>query len=64
MGSLYTPAEAAAALAALKTLEQNEVPWYEQSAITDTLLNDIITAVLNAAATARTNATNQRNPGA
>jgi hypothetical protein len=52
-GTLYTPAEAAAALAALKVLEQNEVPWYEQSSISDTLLNDIIAAVLNAAATVR-----------
>jgi hypothetical protein len=51
---LYTPAESAAALAALKTLEQASVPWYEQSAITPDLLNAIVATVLTAAAKART----------
>ena len=51
--ALYTPAQAAAALAALKTLEQADVPWYEQGAITDDLLNAIVATVLTAAAQAR-----------
>lgn len=50
---LYTPAEAAAALAKLKTLEQQQVPWFEQSAITDQLLDDIVDACLTAAAQVR-----------
>jgi hypothetical protein len=51
--ALYTPAEAAASFAALKTLEQAQVPWYEQAAITDVLLNAIVATVLTAAAQAR-----------
>lgn len=50
---LYTTAEAAAALTALKTLEQADVPWYEQSAISDQLLSDIVSACLTAAAQVR-----------
>ena len=51
--ALYTPAESTAALAALKALEQAQVPWYEQGAITPDLLNAIIATVLTAAAKAR-----------
>jgi hypothetical protein len=51
--ALYTPAEAVAAMTALKVLEQSQVPWYEQAAITDDLLNAIIATVLTAAAKAR-----------
>jgi hypothetical protein len=51
--SAYTPAEAAAALAQLKALEQSDVPWYEQSAISDDLLDKIVAVVLTAAAQVR-----------
>ena len=51
--ALYTAAEASAALAKLKALETAEVPWYEQGAITDDLLNQIVAAVLTAAAQVR-----------
>lgn len=54
--AFYTPAEAAAALAQLKALEQADVPWYEQSAITDELLNQIVDACLTAAAKVRVTA--------
>ena len=57
--ALYTPAEAAAALGALKTLEQAQVPWYAQAEITDDLLNAIVATVLTAAAKTRT-----QSPGA
>lgn len=50
---LYTQAEASAALAALKTLEQADVPWYAQSQISDQLLVEIVSACLNAAAQVR-----------
>lgn len=52
-GPLYTQAEASAALAALKTLEQADVPWYAQSQISDSLLANIVSACLNAAAQVR-----------
>ena len=51
--TLYTPAEAAACLIALKTLETADVPWYEQGAITDDLLQKIIANVLTTAAQVR-----------
>jgi hypothetical protein len=51
--ALYTPAEAAAALAALQTLAQADVPWYAQSQITPELLNAIVATVLTAAAQTR-----------
>ena len=50
---LYTEAEADAALASLKALEQADVPWYEQSEISDDLLNQIVDACLTAAAQVR-----------
>ena len=51
--ALYSPAEASAAFASLKLLAKAKVPWYEQAAITDDLLNAIIATVLTAAAKAR-----------
>lgn len=53
MITLYTQAELAAAVAALKAGEAVEVPWYEQSAITDDLLNWVAVTALTAAAKAR-----------
>lgn len=43
---LYTPAEMAACFAALKTLEQKDVPWYAQSQISDDLLKAIVDNIL------------------
>jgi hypothetical protein len=51
--ALYTQAEATAAFTALKKLAQADVPWYEQAAITDDLLNAIVATALTAAAKAR-----------
>ena len=52
--ALYTPAEAAAAFTALKTLADTDIPWYERASVTDDLLNAIVATALTAAAEART----------
>ena len=52
--ALYTPAEAAAAFTALKTLADADLPWYERTSVTDDLLNAIVATALTAAAKART----------
>jgi hypothetical protein len=51
--SLYTQAEFNAAVTAVKALEAKDVPWYEQGAITDQLIDAVVDAVLTAAAKAR-----------
>ena len=45
----YTPAQEKAAFDALEKLKASAVPWYEQSAITDALVKQIVEAVLQAA---------------
>lgn len=51
--ALYTDAEAKAGFAALKMLIKAQVPWYEQAALSDQVISNVVATVLAAAAHAR-----------
>ena len=53
---LVTPAETAAASSTLDALIKQDVPWFEQGAITPQIRAAVVTAILHAAAIARAKA--------